>query len=264
MRTALALGLTRMSHRRRLALSGRGRVPWLQSGTAVVAGGPARGIRLDAAHLPPEHIHAHHILRGTLEVPGQEALRRKLAPGATLFDVGANVGFFTLFGARLVGPAGRVVAFEPVPANAAAIRAHARANGFSWVEVREQAVGERSGRAALSVPRDASWAFLGHRDPGREVAQRLEVETVALDELRDLPEPDVVKVDTEGAEAEVLRGMRALAARRRPVILAEMHANNAEFAELAESLAYRVENLEGTEPVPEAHDNVHVLATPRR
>jgi len=236
-------------------------VPWLQAGTARVAGGAARGIRLDAAHLPREHIHAHHILRGMLEVPGQEALRRKLGPGATFFDVGANIGFFTLFGARLVGPAGRVLAFEPVPANAAAIRAHAAANGFRWVEVREQAVGERSERTTLSVPSDASWAFLEHRDPGRKVAERLAVEAVALDDLRDLPRPDVVKIDTEGAEADVLRGMRGLVERHRPVILAEMHANNAEFADLAESLGYRVENLESTVPMRVAHDNVHVLAT---
>lgn len=238
-------------------------MPWLQAGSVVVAGGPARGIRLDAAHLPREHIHAHHILRGILEVPGQEALRRKLGPGATFFDVGANVGFLTLLGARLVGPPGRVVAFEPMPANAAAIRAHASANGFGWVTVREQAVGERSERTTLSVPTDASWAFLEHRDPAREVAKRLPVELVALDDLRDLPQPDVLKIDTEGAEAEVLRGMRELAERSRPVILAEMHANNAEFADLAESLGYRVENLESTVPVREAHDNVHVLAVPR-
>ncbi len=84
-------------------------------------------------------------------------------------------------------------------------------------------MGEYSERSTLSVPPDASWAFLEHRDPGREVAERLPVGLVALDDLGDCPDP--VKIDTEGAEAEVLRGMRWLVERHRPVILAEMHAN---------------------------------------
>ena len=59
---------------------------------------------------------------GMAERPLQSALQRELRPGATFFDIGANVGFVTLIAARLVGPSGRVVAFEPVPENVAAIR----------------------------------------------------------------------------------------------------------------------------------------------
>ena len=231
----------------------------------MVAAGLPRGLRLAGTEFPLEHPHAHHMLRGTLEIPVQEALRRHLGPGATLFDIGANVGFFSLIGARLAGPSGRVHAFEPLPANVARIRAHAAANGFAQVEVREVALGEESGRATLSVPEEGSWAHLERYAPDRDVPGKLDVEVTTVDALveggRTRP-PDVVKIDAEGAEVEILRGMEATLGAHRPAVICEMHGRNAEFVGLAESLGYSVSNLEGTEPPAEAHENVHVLARP--
>ena len=88
---------------------------------------------------------------GMAERPLQSALQREVRPGATFFDIGANVGFVTLIAARLVGASGRVVAFEPVPENVAAIRENLAMNGIDWVEVRETAVARSGGRASLIV-----------------------------------------------------------------------------------------------------------------
>ena len=123
---------------------------WYGRAPVPIAGGLAHLLYVSTADLPLDHAHAGLIVRGTLEPPVQEALRRLIAPGAVFYDVGANVGFFTILGARLVGPAGRVVAFEPVPACARAVGRNIELNGFAHAEIREAAVGAAGGRARCS------------------------------------------------------------------------------------------------------------------
>ncbi|HVE69691.1 MAG TPA: FkbM family methyltransferase [Solirubrobacteraceae bacterium] len=262
-RTAALLALTRLAPARRRAL--RALAP-LGSGELTIAGGAAGGLRLAAATFPLEHVHAHHLLRGTLERPVQDALRRHVAPGAVVYDVGANLGFFSLLAARLTGPDGRVYAFEPVPANAAAVRANAAANGLGRVTVLELALGEVPGRAALTVPDDASWAFLERYAPTRAGAgATLEVRVATADALvadGTLEPPGLVKLDVEGAELDVLTGMAETLRAHRPVLIAEMHGHNAEFVRRVEALGYRVTNLERPVPVAGDHDNTHALAVP--
>lgn len=130
-----------------------------------------------------------------------------LRPGQTVVDVGANVGLYTLAAARAVGPGGRVVAFEPEPRNCARLQRNVEANGHANVTVVQAAVGEASGRARLYLGGDSGvHSLLAERAGGPAV----EVEVVALDEYceREGLVPDVVKVDAEGAELAVLRGLR--------------------------------------------------------
>jgi FkbM family methyltransferase len=261
------LALTRLSQERRQAVlrrpSARAVTAPLRSGELVVASGPARGLRLDAAAFPLQHVHARHLVRGTLEPPVQAALRRHVAPGAVVYDIGANLGFFSLLAARLAGPQGRVHAFEPAPANAAAIRANAAANGLERIDVLELALADAPGRAGLSVPDDASWAFLERYAPDRAAGAGIEVEVETVDRLvaaGRLAPPGLVKIDVEGAELDVLAGMEETLRRHGPVLVCEMHGHNAEFVRRAEVLGYRVTNLEGPTPVAEDHPNTHALA----
>src|SRR5882757_11121436 len=114
---------------------------WYGRAPVPIAGGLGHLLYVSTADLPLDHAHAGLIVRGTLEPPVQEALRRLLAPGDVFYDIGANVGFFTILGARLVGPQGHVVAFEPVPACARAVGRNIELNGFAHAEIREAAVG---------------------------------------------------------------------------------------------------------------------------
>src|SRR4051812_19476111 len=86
------------------------------SGERVIAKGPARGLKID-----PTGAHPGYAL-GTSEPVLQQALVNPLRSGGVFYDLGANVGFFTLLASRLVGPGGSVVAFEPDAQNAAALR----------------------------------------------------------------------------------------------------------------------------------------------
>ena len=68
---------------------------------------------------------------GTYELDKQDALRKFVKPGMTVYDIGAQVGFYTLFFSRLVGDSGRVYAFEPFAGNIQYLMAHVRMNHLS-------------------------------------------------------------------------------------------------------------------------------------
>ncbi len=227
------------------------------SGDVMVTGiPPASGMLLRA--FPLDHVQAWCLVRGVLEPPVQEALRRTVGPGTVVWDVGANVGYFSVLAARL---GARVHAFEPAPENVDAIRANTEANGFAdRIELHPVAVAAAAGRDRFLVVEDASWSHLADRGRHPLTRAELEVDVVALDDL-ELDPPDVIKIDVEGSEAAVLEGARGVIERARPVLIVELHETNAEVCDLLDDLRYRAENLDG--PVaPRAAGAVHILARP--
>lgn len=107
-----------------------------------VEGGEAKRLWIEVSPRTPE------ICRGHGELGFQKILAEKLRPGMVFYDVGANIGFFTLMAARLVEK-GRVFCFEPDAEIAARLRENARYNGFSWVTVVEAAAYSRSGKVGF-------------------------------------------------------------------------------------------------------------------
>src|SRR5262245_37350244 len=175
-----------------------------------------------AMYVIPDDFVGLSILREkTYEPHVVAALRPHLAPGRVLVDLGAHVGYFSLIGAGLVGPSGRVVSFEPDPVPCALLMRNARLNGFSNIEVYPLAVAEKRGpsylegrgsHAALTDPLE--WTGAGH---GALVM------AVTLDEmLHDASRVDVIKMDIEGAEFRAVQGGRRLIARHRPVLISEL------------------------------------------
>lgn len=211
-------------------------------------------------------------LDGSYEAPIQTALAEHLAEGAVFYDVGANVGFFSLLAASIVGDSGAVYAFEPVPANAASIRHSARLNRLSNIEVFEEAVGERSGSASLILSRHIGGATLASKGAPQDATGEIEVAVTTLDDAiadRGLRPPSLIKIDVEGAELEVLRGMTDTLAIHRPPILYEIDdatpeglaRKRREIASLLNAAGYRSIAL------PDAYPNIgwqvaHHLALP--
>jgi FkbM family methyltransferase len=194
-----------------------------------IRAGVGIGLRIGRRHASADYS------AGTNELPVQVALADLLRPGDVFFDVGANVGFFSLVAARLVGPEGRVIAIEPVPANCKAIRANARRNGFRNVEVLAAAAGGVEGTATLVLtrhPGGAALATAASQPPDAVGQLRVRVATIdGLVEAGHWPAPNVVKIDVEGAETGVLEGMCRTLARWHPVILCEV--DGPDDAELA-------------------------------
>jgi FkbM family methyltransferase len=194
-----------------------GRVP------VEVAAGLLKGMRFEL-----ELQEEKDLWLGTYELALQAELGRRLKPGMVVFDVGAHIGYMTLGFARLVGPTGRVLAFEPLPDNQVRLQAALTANQLaSRVSLRPAAVSDREGRDTFQVHRSASMGKLAGA-AGREEAYqaRIEVPSVRLDDevyLRHAPSPDWIKLDVEGGEGAVLAGSRRLLAEGRPGWWIELH-----------------------------------------
>ncbi len=238
-------------------------VRWLEDGTVTVPAGHGRGLKFDLRHLHLDHAHLGSIASGWLETSVQEALVRHLGPGGVLYDVGANVGFFSLLASRLVGPEGHVYALEPAPESALVLRHHAALNRIENVAVLEKAAAAHRGRGRLQLVDDRSWSKLEGfgEHPGTELV--VEVELVTIDELQLRP-PTVVKVDVEGAELTVLEGMVTTLERHRPAVICELHGTHSEFAAFMRQRDYRVINLEGSLPLEQDPCSQHALALPAR
>jgi FkbM family methyltransferase len=196
----------------------------------------------------------HGCWLGSYEYEKRRLFERTVTEGSTVFDIGANVGFYTLLAFVLVGQTGGVVAFEPVPRNLE--YEHLRLNRVGNVRVIEAAVAEQEGAARFDPGPHSS---MGHLSP-RGV---LGVRTIGLDETivtGGLPVPDYLKIDVEGAEAMVLRGARGVLAEHRPTIFLSTHGPEVhrECVDLLSSIGYRLTAI----GCPDVDACDEILATP--
>ena len=135
-------------------------------------------------------------------------MTRLLRPGDLVVDGGAHIGYHSLHMARLVGPRGRVEAFEPDPTNFELLEHNIAVNDYDNVNARDTAIWSRSCRKHLYLRDDHHG---DHRlyDPGDE-RTRIEVQAVDLDSVltSSLLSPRLIKLDLQGAELHALRGMQ--------------------------------------------------------
>lgn len=156
---------------------------------------------------------------------------RTLQPGMVAFDVGANLGYYTLLFADAVGPSGKVVSIEPNPATFELLEESVRLNGFgNHVRLVQAAAADREATLDLFVPlgepKNATVAFGSGTRPAEA---RVPVPAIPIDQLSaGLARVDLLKIDVEGAEPAVLAGMSATIARFRPTIILEFNASRYE------------------------------------
>jgi len=193
-------------------------------------------------------------LRGTAETEIQEALAAHLKPDRCFFDVGAHVGLYSLVASCLVGPKGKVVAFEPDPLNARLIREHAARNGLSNISVARVAVWRSEGEVRFRRGGDQATGKSSRRgavvDAGLAMGsgEIISVQAVSLDRFAaGSCSPAVIKIDVEGAECEVLEGATGLLARAKPTLICEVHTAEA-AAFVAEFLPARDYSLQWVPP----------------
>lgn len=146
--------------------------------------------------------------------------RSRLRQGAVVFDLGAHQGIVAMMLAREVGPAGRVVAVEALPYNAAAAARNRDLNQMPWIEVVSAAVARQDGELIICRSLNAAAA------PVSDYGGTFRVPAVTVDTLAKLyGHPDVIYLDVEGMELEALRGAeRTLSAKSDFFI--EMHAGH--------------------------------------
>lgn|SRR5208282_2060577 len=227
---------------------------------SVIQRGAGKGLRFN-----PGASNVSYLL-GTVEQEIQDVLQLWLRPEMTVYDVGANVGFITVIAARLVGEKGSVCGFEPVPMLADQATHNASLNQFQQVSIHRVALSDQDGEAVFQVSKNLTMGKLVSRDSHEpDAANELAVRKRKLDTLiatEGLPEPDLVKIDVEGAEAAVLDGAAEVLRRARPALLIELHSTNQEVARRLERLSF-VGRLLGTrESVRTGPHNATVAAVP--
>lgn len=153
------------------------------------------------------------------------AMKSQVREQATVLDVGANVGAYTLLFATWAGPRGRVIAFEPASASRAGLLRHLALNGLAdRVVVRPEAISDTTGTAPFV---DEGTHGDNHLVAGGGTGRSTLVPSTTIDDFCASANvtPDLIKIDIEGAELAALRGARrTIAARRdRLALFVELH-----------------------------------------
>jgi FkbM family methyltransferase len=178
-----------------------------------------------------------------------------LKPGMVFVDAGANDGYYTLFAASKVGPAGRVVAIEPSSRERVNLRRNMQRNNFENIWIVTEALGAASGEADLRLAHDKhsghnTLGRFAHDDVTAARPERVTVETLdAITTRLALPRIDFIKIDVEGAEANVIAGGSATLKAMQPIMLMELsdralraqgHSAEELLATLRESFGYQI------------------------
>ena len=146
---------------------------------------------------------------------------RYVKAGATVIDVGANIGYNTIYAARLAGSRGRVIALEPTPDTLSVLRRNIAASGFDNVAVEPVAAGRAAGTRDFFVRGRISAVNSLYPDSRyADVTSVLRVTVAPLDDLVAGP-VDVVKIDVEGAEIDILEGMSRILRDPRVTLIVE-------------------------------------------
>lgn len=182
--------------------------------------------------------HTHGCWLGTYEHEKQKLFALEVKEGDTVYDIGANAGFYTLLASVLVGPIGHVYAFEPLPRNVNFLREHLSLNQITNVDVVEAAVADKDGEEYFD---DSAGAAMGHL----AASGNKRVKTVVIDELvnkKMLPAPASLKIDVEGAEFLVLSGAKKVLQEIRPKIFLSTHgpAVHLQCCDLLKRLDYKL------------------------
>ena len=187
----------------------------------------------------------HRCWMGWYESDKQQLIGKEVRPGSVFYDIGANVGFYSLLASGLVG-SGSVFAFEPSPRNIGFLRKHIELNRLRNVTVLETALGDKDDIMKFETE---STGFAGHLSDNGEILVRVTTLDALVGSGQIFP-PDYVKMDIEGAELLALRGGEQTFRTYRPHIFLATHGHvvDRQCCELLESWGYEISRLSPSAP----------------
>ncbi len=150
-------------------------------------------------------------------------IKRYLPREGTFLDIGANIGYHTLFAASYLNEKGQVWAFEPIPWLVTQLRSSLKLNNLDNVQIENYALGDHNEKTEISIiDGNIGASRLGSVLSEERVAAKIPVAVTTLDSYQEqFGRLDVVKIDVEGRELEALRGGRHLLEKFHPVIVME-------------------------------------------
>jgi FkbM family methyltransferase len=178
----------------------------------------SHGFRL---YIYPTTADGRAYLLGDYEPYTTELFRQLIEPGMTVLDIGAQFGYFSLLAAK--HGAGRVYAFEPVPANFELLRRTIQINDYmNVIHPVQRAVGAEPGLVTMFVY-EGSDSHSMHRHPVASVREQISIECITLDEFLEGEAVDIIKIDIEGNEPYALSGLsQMISSRSRLALITEL------------------------------------------
>ena len=193
---------------------------------------------LMALNLLDRGIHSDLFLNGVREPHATRYLQSLLKPEWTVVDIGANIGYYALMEAKI---AKRVIAIEPGPENYKFLKHNIKMNRYA-VETHQLAIGDQKGTVGFEISKACNWnkIAIGEGD--------IVVEMTTLDNLLTGQEVDFVRMDVEGYEMSIIKGMDYILTHNRPDMFIEVHrdllknygSSQLEFMEALAEYGYRI------------------------
>ena len=186
---------------------------------------------------------AHSQWLGIHEVGKKKLYQKTIRPGSIVYDIGANVGIYTILSSVLCGTSGKVYAFEPDPHNLKYLRDHVKLNNLQNVSIVEYAISKKSGYLFFQATSDHCNSHIS--DDGE-----LEINAVSIDDFvfeQDNTPPDFLKIDVEGTESLVLEGAQRTLEEYRPEIFLATHGSEIDTncRQQLEKINYNVSKISG-------------------
>ena len=183
------------------------------------------------------------LIYGSFEPQTQNIIKHFVSPGDVVFDIGANVGYFTLSCSKLAGQNGKVYSFEAIPGTAEILEKNYHLNSLKNITLYKKAVSDKTEKTTFLIPNKGEnhtmASMVWHKeDPS---VKKVSVDSIVIDENSELSKlsPSFIKIDVEGAEAFVLKGMKSVLKKKSPIIFIECsEAGRKESWVLLTSLGY--------------------------
>ncbi len=146
--------------------------------------------------------------RGIREDSATVELQKRLRPGMVVVDIGANIGYYALIEARVVGQKGKVYAIEPIAENVTLLNKNIGANAYGNIEVFEKAIGDKSCEKEIFLSNKSNLSTFCNNKALDMTGEKRKVKVLTLDQfLKGKKSPQLVRMDIEGYEFEILQGM---------------------------------------------------------
>jgi len=177
------------------------------------------------------------------EGPVHDFVISHLRPGDLFVDVGANIGYYTILGS-LIGS--RVIAVEPIPSTVAVLRVNLKLNNMSYVTVIDKCGWYEKGYVELKIPLGSYYGLASAYYDRYTECVKIKVECIKLDDiLEKYDDIEIIKIDVEGAEYEVLRGLTKSLAKTKYVIV-EVSRNTREILDFLRQHGFNIKKLRFT------------------
>ena len=174
---------------------------------------------------PEEHIQQQLFWYGSYEKELGTVLKKLLLPKSVFIDIGANIGYFSLIASRAV-PTATIIAFEPVSYLFAALQENIALNNIKNIQPVLAAVGEKNEKSLMYLSDSSNTGMSSLRQPENYSGINELTDVISLDNWfadSGLTKVDIIKIDVEGNELGVLRGMNDIANKLQPHILLELN-----------------------------------------